>query len=232
MTNQHIEGDPCPKHRGVGVNPECPDCDPAVTQRGIVQNPGGRIGGVDHDFAVGGPQDTPLGPLPADAPWPREECGNRGPRIGEDGTFCRRSKGHLMPHRTSPSDGFGRVEWSDPTEHDTETLAEVLATHTPFNDHPNETALRERIEAVCTDASRRPEWFDRATLLNALRAALTDTAGGVRTDTSLVEVVRGWRVYDDGSRSPVERWVRHADGDWVSLDSNRRTSGDILMEVD
>lgn len=42
-----------------------------------------------------------------------------------------------------------------------------------------------------------------------------------------VEVVRGWRYYNDGSVSPIERWVKHADGDWVSLDSTRRTSGDI-----
>jgi hypothetical protein len=42
-----------------------------------------------------------------------------------------------------------------------------------------------------------------------------------------VEVVRGWRYHNDGSMSPVERWVKHADGDWVSLDSTRRTSGDI-----
>lgn len=42
-----------------------------------------------------------------------------------------------------------------------------------------------------------------------------------------VEVVRGWRYYSDGSVSPIERWVKHADGDWVSLDSTRRTSGDI-----
>lgn len=50
-------------------------------------------------------------PLPADAPWPREECANRGPRIGEDGTLCRRSKGHRGEHRTSPSDGHGDVHW-------------------------------------------------------------------------------------------------------------------------
>lgn len=48
----------------------------------------------------------------------------------------------------------------------------------------------------------------------------------------VVEVVRGWRTYPDGSVSPVERWVRHADGDWVSLDSERRTSGDILMDLE
>lgn len=53
----------------------------------------------------------PVERLPADAPWPREECGSRGPRIGEDGTLCRRSKGHGGPHRTAPSDGFGNVEW-------------------------------------------------------------------------------------------------------------------------
>ena len=35
-----------------------------------------------------------------------------------------------------------------------------------------------------------------------------------------VPVVRGWRTHPDGSMSPVKRWVRHADGDWVSLDSN------------
>ena len=54
-----------------------------------------------------------LDPLPVDAPWPREECGNRGPRAGEDGTICRRSKGHEMPHSVAPSDGFGHVTWSD-----------------------------------------------------------------------------------------------------------------------
>lgn len=52
------------------------------------------------------------------------------------------------------------------------------------------------------------------------------------TTVEHVEVVRGWRGYSDGSMSPVERWVKHADGDWVSLDSSRRTSGDILMGFD
>lgn len=49
------------------------------------------------------------------------------------------------------------------------------------------------------------------------------------TQTESVEVVRGFRLYNDGSLSPVERWVRHADGDWVSLDSGRRGSGNIFI---
>lgn len=32
-----------------------------IERPGIVQNPGGEIMGVDHNYAVGGPQDTPLG---------------------------------------------------------------------------------------------------------------------------------------------------------------------------
>lgn len=47
-----------------------------------------------------------------------------------------------------------------------------------------------------------------------------------------VPVVRGWRTHPDGSRSGIERWVQHADGDWLSLDTGNRTSGDIFMEVD
>lgn len=43
-------------------------------------------------------------------------------------------------------------------------------------------------------------------------------------------VFRGWRSFSDGSRTGVERWVRAADGDWVSLDSERRTDGDIILE--
>lgn len=38
-----------------------------------------------------------------------EECGSRGPRIGEDGTICRQPKGHPMPHRTRT--GHGNVSW-------------------------------------------------------------------------------------------------------------------------
>ena len=53
-----------------------------------------------------------------------------------------------------------------------------------------------------------------------------------KPEAETVPVVRGWRTYADGSHSEVERWVRHADGDWISLDTNRRTSGDIFMEVD
>jgi hypothetical protein len=65
--------------------------------------------------ALATPQAEAVERLPAGAPWPREECGNRGPRIGEDGTRCRRSKGHVGHHRTAPSDGFGHVEWSNLT---------------------------------------------------------------------------------------------------------------------
>jgi hypothetical protein len=50
-----------------------------------------------------------------------------------------------------------------------------------------------------------------------------------RLDES-VPVHTGWRGYDDGSRSPVERWVRASNGDWVSLDSTRRTSRDIIPQ--
>ena len=45
-----------------------------------------------------------------------------------------------------------------------------------------------------------------------------------------VEVYRGRLYHPDGSFSPVERWVRAADGDWISLDSERRTSRDIVLE--
>lgn len=41
---------------------------------------------------------------------------------------------------------------------------------------------------------------------------------------------RGWVGYPDGSRSDVERWVRHADGGWLSLDTSRRESGDIVLD--
>lgn len=71
---------------------------------------------------------------------------------------------------------------------------------------------------------RSPTW---TFVTSRLREALAATDSGAES----VGVVRGWRCYPDGSQSPVERWVKHADGDWVSLDSTRRTSGDILMEV-
>lgn len=45
-------------------------------------------------------------------------------------------------------------------------------------------------------------------------------------------VYRGRLYHQDGSYSPVERWVRAANGDWISLDSERRTSRDILLESD
>jgi hypothetical protein len=38
-------------------------------------------------------------------------CHNRGPRIGEDGTRCRRPAGHDGQHATAPEDGFGTVTW-------------------------------------------------------------------------------------------------------------------------
>jgi hypothetical protein len=56
--------------------------------------------------------------------------------------------------------------------------------------------------------------------------------GGEGRNPEQVEVVRGFRMYDDGSMSPIERWVKHADGDWISLDSTRSTSGDIHMDLD
>ena len=60
----------------------------------------------------------------------REQCGDRGPRIGEDGTICRREPGHPTPHRTAPSDGHGNVEWSvlpdsTPTEREAGDVGEV-----------------------------------------------------------------------------------------------------------
>ena len=45
-------------------------------------------------------------------------------------------------------------------------------------------------------------------------------------------VYRGRLYHPDGSYSPVERWVRAANGDWISLDSERRTSRDIILEPD
>lgn len=44
----------------------CPTCQSEFIEamdrlRGITQNPGGMIGGVNHDFTPGGPGDTPLG---------------------------------------------------------------------------------------------------------------------------------------------------------------------------
>jgi hypothetical protein len=45
-----------------------------------------------------------------------------------------------------------------------------------------------------------------------------------------VEVYRGRLHHADGSHSPVERWVLAANGDWVSLDSEKRTSRDIVLE--
>lgn len=45
-----------------------------------------------------------------------------------------------------------------------------------------------------------------------------------------VPVYRGRLHHPDGSHSPAERWVRAANGDWISLDSERRTSRDIFLE--
>lgn len=42
----------------------------------------------------------------------QQPCDNRGPRIGEDGTRCRRPSGHVGDHATAPEDGFGDVRWS------------------------------------------------------------------------------------------------------------------------
>lgn len=50
--------------------------------------------------------------------------------------------------------------------------------------------------------------------------------------TETVPVVRGWVIHPDGSRSTVQRWVKAADGDWVSLDSERRATGDIFMDLE
>lgn len=44
-----------------------------------------------------------------------------------------------------------------------------------------------------------------------------------------VEVYRGWVTHRDGSHSAIERWVRGHDEQWISLDSNRRTYGDIQL---
>lgn len=41
------------------------------------------------------------------------------------------------------------------------------------------------------------------------------------------EVLRGFVTYDDGSQSPIERWVRASDDRWVSLDSERQTRRDL-----
>lgn len=52
---------------------------------------------------------------------------------------------------------------------------------------------------------------------------------GERVPEDSAPIVYGWITYDDGSESPVERWVRASDGDWISLDSTRRTTGDIRV---
>ena len=50
-------------------------------------------------------------------------------------------------------------------------------------------------------------------------------------ENDVAPIVRGWLTYPDGSMTGIERWVKHADGDWVSLDSSRRTSRDIHMDL-
>jgi hypothetical protein len=52
------------------------------------------------------------------------------------------------------------------------------------------------------------------------------------TDAETVEVVRGFITHDDGSHSPVERWVKASDDRWVSLDSERQTRRDLTWVMD
>lgn len=84
--------------------------------------------------------------------------------------------------------------------------------------------MTETVEPVLRASLRKHLPVVSDTLANVLAAALTEAA-------SLVPVVRGWIAYEDGSRSDVERWVKHADGDWVSLDTTRRTSGDLMLDL-
>ena len=51
-------------------------------------------------------------------------------------------------------------------------------------------------------------------------------------ESETVEVVRGFVTHDDGSQSPVERWVRASDDRWVSLDSERQTRRDLTWVMD
>lgn len=86
--------------------------------------------------------------------------------------------------------------------------AHEMRGYFPADPDERRRALREALEAM-SDAEPAPE-------------------GDEPIDS--VPVFRGWHGYADGSRSDVERWVRATNGDWVSLDSERRTDGDIILE--
>lgn len=88
---------------------------------------------------------------------------------------------------------------------------------TPIGEIEGDECAEDSPEVAKWKAKYREAW----TRAEGLQATL---------DEDSVPVYRGWHGYGDGSRTDVERWVRATNGDWVSLDSERRTDGDIILE--